>query len=164
MSNDLGLRVSAVLTLIGLGLMVWSMLVPTPLPVMLAMTVGQVVGTAAFAIYLVIVVRQLRKERANDPAIAGVRVQRDHEDVTVTSVGRGRAGLAGPHDGLGGEIGPGVAIGREREQARRRRGARERIGAKREWFCARAARCQQHRDEPPHLARSLRSSRTTMTR
>ena len=64
MSNDLGLRVSAVLTLIGLGLMVWSMLVPTPLPVMLAMTVGQVVGTAAFAIYLVIVVRQLRKERA----------------------------------------------------------------------------------------------------
>jgi hypothetical protein len=64
MTTDLGLRVSAVLTLIGLGLMVWSMLVPTPLPVMLAMTVGQVVGTAAFAIYLVIVVRQLRKERA----------------------------------------------------------------------------------------------------
>ena len=64
MTTDLGLRVSAVLTLIGLGLMVWSMLVPTPLPVMLAMTVGQVVGTAAFAIYLVIVVRELRKERA----------------------------------------------------------------------------------------------------
>jgi hypothetical protein len=55
--------VSAVLTLIGLALMVWSMLVPTPLPVMLAMSVGQVVGTAAFAIYLVIVVRRLRKER-----------------------------------------------------------------------------------------------------
>lgn len=63
MSTELGLRVSAVLTLIGLALMVWSMLVPTPLPVMLAMSVGQVVGTAAFAIYLVIVVRRLREER-----------------------------------------------------------------------------------------------------
>lgn len=59
----LGLRISAVLTLIGLALMVWSMLVPTPLPVMLAMSVGQLVGTTAFAIYIVIVVRQLRRER-----------------------------------------------------------------------------------------------------
>ena len=59
----LGLRVSATLTLIGLGLMVWSMLVPTPLPVMLAMSIGQAVGTTAFAIYIVIVVRQLRRER-----------------------------------------------------------------------------------------------------
>ena len=59
----IGLRVSAFLTLIGLALMVWSMLVPTPLPVMLAMSVGQAVGTTAFAIYLVIVVRQLRRER-----------------------------------------------------------------------------------------------------
>jgi hypothetical protein len=59
----IGLRVSAVLTLIGLALMVWSLLVPTPLPVMLAMSVGQVAGTTAFAIYLAIVVRQLRRER-----------------------------------------------------------------------------------------------------
>lgn len=61
--EKIGLRVSAALTLIALGLMVWSMLVPTPLPVMLAMSVGQVVGTTAFAIYVVIVVRQLRRER-----------------------------------------------------------------------------------------------------
>jgi hypothetical protein len=59
----IGLRVSAILTLIGLVLMVWSILVPTPLPVMLAMSVGQVVGTSAFALYLYIVVRQLRRER-----------------------------------------------------------------------------------------------------
>jgi hypothetical protein len=59
----IGLRVSATLTLLGLGLMVWSMLVPTPLPVMLAMSVGQALGTTAFALYLVIVVRQLRRER-----------------------------------------------------------------------------------------------------
>jgi len=57
------LRISAALTLIGLALMVWSMLVPTPLPVMLAMTVGQLVGTTAFGIYLFVVVRELRRER-----------------------------------------------------------------------------------------------------
>jgi uncharacterized membrane-anchored protein len=59
----IGLRVAAVLTLCGLALMVWSILVPTPLPVMLAMTVGQVLGTTAFALYLYIVVRRLRRER-----------------------------------------------------------------------------------------------------
>jgi hypothetical protein len=56
------LRISAVLTLVGLALMVWSILVPTPLPVMLAMTVGQVVGTSAFGLYLFVVVRALRAE------------------------------------------------------------------------------------------------------
>jgi len=55
------LRIAAVLTLIGLALMVWSMLVPTPLPVMLAMTVGQAFGTAAFALYVFVVVRELRR-------------------------------------------------------------------------------------------------------
>jgi hypothetical protein len=58
----IGLRISAVLTLVALALMVWSMLVPTPLPVMLAMTVGQGLGTTAFGLYILIVVRQLRRE------------------------------------------------------------------------------------------------------
>ena len=56
------LYVAAVLTLIGLAFMVWSMIEPTPLPVMLAMSVGQMIGMSAFAIYLVIVVRVLRRE------------------------------------------------------------------------------------------------------
>jgi hypothetical protein len=60
------LRWSGVLTLVGLALMVWSMLQPTPLPVMLAMTLGQVVGTSAFGLYLYIVVRELRRERRKD--------------------------------------------------------------------------------------------------
>jgi hypothetical protein len=68
----LSLRLSAVLTLIALALMVWSMVVPTPLPVMLAMTVGQGVGTLAFGIYAFIVVRELRRElrrgRPRDPS------------------------------------------------------------------------------------------------
>ncbi|MEO7732379.1 MAG: hypothetical protein ABIY55_15520 [Kofleriaceae bacterium] len=57
----IALRVSAVLTLLGLALMVWSMLQPTPLPVMLAMTVGQAIGSVAFALYLYVVVRDLRR-------------------------------------------------------------------------------------------------------
>lgn len=57
------LRGAAVLTLFGLAFMVWSILVPTPLPVMLAMSVGQALGTSAFAIYLVVVIRRLRQER-----------------------------------------------------------------------------------------------------
>ena len=56
------LRVSAGLTLIALALMVWSVLVPTPLPVMLAMTVGQGLGTAAFGIYGWVVISDLRKQ------------------------------------------------------------------------------------------------------
>jgi hypothetical protein len=55
------LRVSAVLTMIGLAFMVWSILVPTPMPVMLAMSVGQGIGSLAFGIYLYIVVRDLRR-------------------------------------------------------------------------------------------------------
>ena len=61
LSTLAALRASCVLTLIGLGLMAWSMLVPTPLPVMLAMSVGQGVGTLAFGLYLYVVIRDLRR-------------------------------------------------------------------------------------------------------
>jgi hypothetical protein len=57
------LRWSALLTLVGLAFMVWSMVEPTPMPVMLAMTVGQVFGMTAFGLYIYIVVRELRRER-----------------------------------------------------------------------------------------------------
>ncbi len=66
------LQLSAVLTLIGLGFMVWSMFEPTPLPVMLAMTVGQAIGTLSFAMYVFIVVRELRRayvrKQEHDPS------------------------------------------------------------------------------------------------
>ncbi len=61
------LRVSCVLTLVGLALMVWSLLQPTPLPVMIAMSVGQLVGTTAFAIFLVVIVRDLRRRIREAP-------------------------------------------------------------------------------------------------
>jgi hypothetical protein len=64
------LRWSAVLTLVALGLMVWSMIDPTPLPVMLAMTAGQGLGTLAFVFYLFVVLqdfRRARRERRSGP-------------------------------------------------------------------------------------------------
>ena len=60
------LYASTILTLIALGLMVWSLFQPTPLPVMVAMSVGQGLGTAAFAAYGYVVVRdilRLRREK-----------------------------------------------------------------------------------------------------
>ncbi|HTL38948.1 MAG TPA: hypothetical protein VL326_37710 [Kofleriaceae bacterium] len=57
------LVVSGALTLVALGLMAWSMVEPTPLPVMLAMTLGQVVGTTAFALYIFVVLRDIRRDR-----------------------------------------------------------------------------------------------------
>ncbi|MEO8706917.1 MAG: hypothetical protein ABI867_43220 [Kofleriaceae bacterium] len=60
------LRGAAVLTLFALGLMVWSMLDPTVLPVMLAMSLGQLLGTFAFLLYGIAVLRdvlRLRRER-----------------------------------------------------------------------------------------------------
>jgi hypothetical protein len=64
----IALRVSAVLTLVGLALMAWSMLEPTPLPVMLAMTVGQGIGCMAFALYLYVVIRDIRRARRRPAA------------------------------------------------------------------------------------------------
>ena len=62
-STPTAIRISCVLTLVALGFMVWSMAVPTPLPVMLAMTVGQGLGTLAFALYVFVVIREYRRER-----------------------------------------------------------------------------------------------------
>ena len=55
---------AAFMTLIGLALMVWSMVEPTPMPVILAMSVGQVLGIFAFLLFgIVVLVDQLRKQR-----------------------------------------------------------------------------------------------------
>jgi hypothetical protein len=67
------LRISAVLTLIGLALMAWSMLQPTPLPVMLAMTVGQGIGCMAFGLYLFVVIRDIRRGRPEQREQPGSR-------------------------------------------------------------------------------------------
>ena len=57
------LRISAGFTIIGLAMMVWSLLVPTPLPVMLAMSAGQAFGMIAFGLYTAEIVIDLQRER-----------------------------------------------------------------------------------------------------
>ncbi len=57
------LRISAVLTLLALALMIWSVFQPTPMPVMLAMSFGQVLGTGAFALYALAILIDLRRSR-----------------------------------------------------------------------------------------------------
>ena len=57
------LRISAVFTILGLAMMVWSLLVPTPMPVMLAMSAGQALGMFAFGLYIVAIVIDLRRDR-----------------------------------------------------------------------------------------------------
>jgi len=61
-----GLRISAVLTLMALALMCWSLLVPTPLPVMVAMSVAQGLGTLAFAIYGFVVFKDITRARREE--------------------------------------------------------------------------------------------------
>ncbi len=60
------LQFSAVLTLGALALMVWALVEPTPLPVMLAMTAGQALGTLALAMYVFVIVRDLRRDRSRN--------------------------------------------------------------------------------------------------
>lgn len=64
-----GLRISAVLTLLALALMCWSLLVPTPLPVMVAMSVGQGLGTLAFAIFGLVVFKDITRARAEKKSV-----------------------------------------------------------------------------------------------
>jgi hypothetical protein len=59
------LRASAVLTLLALALMAWALIDPTVLPVMLAMTAGQGLGTSALALYVFVIVRDLRRGKAD---------------------------------------------------------------------------------------------------
>jgi len=55
---------AAILTLVGLALMVWSMAEPTPMPVILAMSVGQGLGILAFLLFgIVVLADQLRTQR-----------------------------------------------------------------------------------------------------
>ena len=54
------LRIACGLALVALGLIVWSLLDPRPIPVILAMSLAQGLGTFSFAAFLWVVVRDLR--------------------------------------------------------------------------------------------------------
>ncbi|BDG05864.1 hypothetical protein [Anaeromyxobacter oryzae] len=52
--------ISAVLTLVSLGLMVVSILFPSPLLLVMAMSLGQLFGTSSLALYLLAIVLDLQ--------------------------------------------------------------------------------------------------------
>ena len=54
------LRVSALSALLALGLMVWGVLDPRPIALVVAMSVGQGLGTLSFALYALVVIADLR--------------------------------------------------------------------------------------------------------
>ena len=57
------LRVASVCALASLGLMVWGVLDPRPIALVVAMSVGQALGTASFALYGLRVIGDLRHAR-----------------------------------------------------------------------------------------------------
>lgn len=62
-SNEGLLRVACVLALLALPLMVWSVFDPRAWPVLLALSLGQALGTFSFALFLVAVARDLGIKR-----------------------------------------------------------------------------------------------------
>jgi len=55
------LRLASVLVLVSLAFMAWGILHPRPLPVIVAMSVGQGIGILGAALFVVVAVRDLRR-------------------------------------------------------------------------------------------------------
>lgn len=58
--DELILRAAALLALLALVLMIWSVFDKTVWPVLIALSAGQVLGTLSFALFLFVVARDLR--------------------------------------------------------------------------------------------------------
>jgi hypothetical protein len=54
---------SCVLGLVAMAMMCWSVLDPTPVPVLVAMSAGQAIGTLSLLCYLAAVAIEVRRER-----------------------------------------------------------------------------------------------------
>ena len=67
-SNERLVRIAAVLALVALPLMVWSVIDPRVWPVLVALSLGQVVGTISFALFIIAVARDLgvKKKMSSD--------------------------------------------------------------------------------------------------
>jgi hypothetical protein len=60
---------ACVLNLLAIALMIWSVLDPTPLPVMVVMSLGQVIGTCGLLCYLAaVLVYQWKRKKPSAPA------------------------------------------------------------------------------------------------
>jgi len=69
-------RSACVLGLCALALMAWSILVPTALPVIAALSLGQVLGALAFLAYLLAIVAEIRR---HDGALRRADETRDRQ-------------------------------------------------------------------------------------
>lgn len=54
------LRVACVLAMVGLALMMWSLIDPRAQPVLVALSLGQGIGTLSLALYLRVIIRDYR--------------------------------------------------------------------------------------------------------
>jgi hypothetical protein len=54
--------------LVALAMMIWSLFDPRPIPVVAAMSVGQVIGTLSFLAFLYVVATDLRKPKVTPSA------------------------------------------------------------------------------------------------
>jgi len=57
------LRVAAMAGIVSLALMVWGVIDPHPLSLVVAMTVGQGLGTLSFTVFWMVVLNDLRRAR-----------------------------------------------------------------------------------------------------
>jgi len=62
------MTIACALALFALALIVWPLLDPRPIPVIVAMSVGQLIGTLSFAAFLVVVAGDLRSRYKAVPA------------------------------------------------------------------------------------------------
>jgi hypothetical protein len=63
------IRLACGLTLFALATMVYSIVVPTPLPIMLAMSVGHLLGVAAFGCFFLAVVIDAARARGRGASV-----------------------------------------------------------------------------------------------
>ena len=57
------LRIACVLAMVGLALMMWSLIDPRAQPVLVALSLGQGIGTLSLALYLRVIIRDYRGHR-----------------------------------------------------------------------------------------------------
>lgn len=75
-------RVACVLALIGLVMMVYSILSPRPLPVILAMSVGQMFGMAAVACYLLAILVDMARSRGGGTTLQSMNPPAEKPDTS----------------------------------------------------------------------------------
>jgi Co/Zn/Cd efflux system component len=63
--SDVLLRIASIAALLGIALMVWSLFDPTVVSVMIAMMIGQGLGTLSLLAFLLVMARDLRHALRN---------------------------------------------------------------------------------------------------